>query len=144
MAPKRELDPSAIILFHHSDREICRILEQEHEHDSSTSAFTFKSLPLPLLPLLPSVQIFFRPSVIWTSKFFALLTPQCSSELAGTDCRIVAYTPVWRAGFIWDDAVVLTRLAQPPISGSSVIQFNLNSEIEDSSSNSLPRVRSID
>jgi hypothetical protein len=34
-APKREPDPSAIILFHHSDREICRILEheQQHEHD---------------------------------------------------------------------------------------------------------------
>ena len=37
-ASKREPDPSAIILFHHSDREICRILEDEHEHDSSTSA----------------------------------------------------------------------------------------------------------
>jgi hypothetical protein len=36
-APKREPDPSAIILFDHSDREICRILE--HEHDFSTSAF---------------------------------------------------------------------------------------------------------
>ena len=37
-APKREPDPSAIILFHHFDLEICRILEdeheQEHEHDS--------------------------------------------------------------------------------------------------------------
>ena len=34
-APKREPDPSAIILFHYSDREIGRILEheQEHEHD---------------------------------------------------------------------------------------------------------------
>jgi len=38
-APKRELDPLAIIFFHHSDREICRILEDEHEqeHDFSTS-----------------------------------------------------------------------------------------------------------
>jgi len=33
-APKREPDPLAIILFHHFDREICRILEDEHEHDS--------------------------------------------------------------------------------------------------------------
>jgi len=43
-APKREPDPSAIILFYHSDREICRILEheQEHEHDFSTSAFRFR------------------------------------------------------------------------------------------------------
>jgi len=34
-APKKEPDPSAIILFHHVDREIRRILEdeQEHEHD---------------------------------------------------------------------------------------------------------------
>ncbi|MBV8640675.1 MAG: hypothetical protein JO070_04745 [Verrucomicrobia bacterium] len=36
-APKREPDPSAIILFHYSDREIGKILEdeheQEHEHD---------------------------------------------------------------------------------------------------------------
>jgi len=32
-APKREPDPSAIILFHYSDREIGRILEHEHEHD---------------------------------------------------------------------------------------------------------------
>src|SRR5262249_34966655 len=40
-APKREPDPSAIILFHHSDCEICRILEDEHEqeHDFSTSAY---------------------------------------------------------------------------------------------------------
>jgi hypothetical protein len=34
---EKETDPSAIILVHHSDREICRILEdeheQEHEHD---------------------------------------------------------------------------------------------------------------
>ena len=30
-APKREPDPSAIILFHHFDREIRRILEHEHE-----------------------------------------------------------------------------------------------------------------
>ena len=32
-------------LFHHSDREISRILEheQEHEHDLSTSAFGFKA-----------------------------------------------------------------------------------------------------
>ena len=38
---KREPDPLAIILFHPSDREICRILEDEHEqeHDFSTSAF---------------------------------------------------------------------------------------------------------
>ena len=43
-APKRERDPLAIILFHHSDREIRRILEdeQEHEHDFSTSAFRLK------------------------------------------------------------------------------------------------------
>src|SRR5215469_12581763 len=32
-APKRELDPSAIMLFHHFDCEICRILEDEHEHN---------------------------------------------------------------------------------------------------------------
>jgi len=42
-AEKREPDPLATIFFHHSDREICRILEgedeQEHEHDFSTSAF---------------------------------------------------------------------------------------------------------
>jgi hypothetical protein len=45
-APKRESDHSSIILFHHSDREICRILgdEQEHEHDFSTSAFRFRSV----------------------------------------------------------------------------------------------------
>jgi hypothetical protein len=45
VSPKREPDPSANILFHHSDREICWILEdeheQEHEHDFSTSAFRF-------------------------------------------------------------------------------------------------------
>ena len=31
-APKREPDPSAIILFHHFDRVIYRILDYEHEH----------------------------------------------------------------------------------------------------------------
>ena len=48
-APKREPDPSAIILFRHSDREICRILEheQEHEHDFSNSAFRFVPNTLP-------------------------------------------------------------------------------------------------
>ena len=40
-APKREPDPPAIILFHHS--EIRRILEDEHEHDFSTSAFRLMS-----------------------------------------------------------------------------------------------------
>ena len=41
---KREPDPLAIILFHHSDRKISRILEDEHEqeHDFSTSAFRFR------------------------------------------------------------------------------------------------------
>src|SRR5215470_11886812 len=34
-APKREPDPSAIILFHHFDREICRILEDEHDFSTS-------------------------------------------------------------------------------------------------------------
>jgi len=40
-APKREPDLSAIILFDHFDREIRRILENEHEqeHEFSTSAF---------------------------------------------------------------------------------------------------------
>ena len=37
--------PSAIILFRHSDREICRILE--HEHDFSNSAFRFVPNTLP-------------------------------------------------------------------------------------------------
>ena len=37
--PKREPDPSAIILFHHFGREIRRILEDEHEHYFLTSAF---------------------------------------------------------------------------------------------------------
>jgi len=38
LAPKREPDPSAIVLLHHSDREIRRILEDEHEqeHEHST------------------------------------------------------------------------------------------------------------
>jgi len=40
-APKKEPDPSAITLFHNSDREICGILEDEHEHDFLTSAFRF-------------------------------------------------------------------------------------------------------
>ena len=44
-APKREPDPAAIILFHHCDRGVRRILEneQEHEdeHDFSSSAFEF-------------------------------------------------------------------------------------------------------
>ncbi|MBV8641823.1 MAG: hypothetical protein JO070_10575 [Verrucomicrobia bacterium] len=39
---EKESDPSAINLFHHSDREICRILEdeheQEHEHDLGSLA----------------------------------------------------------------------------------------------------------
>jgi hypothetical protein len=30
---KRKPDPSAIILFHHFDRQICRILEDEHEQE---------------------------------------------------------------------------------------------------------------
>ena len=30
---RKEPDPSAIILFNYSDREIGRILEDEHEHD---------------------------------------------------------------------------------------------------------------
>ena len=52
-APKRGPDPSAIILFHHSAREICRIPEDEHEqeHDFSGSAFRFSQ---PLAPTLPS------------------------------------------------------------------------------------------
>jgi hypothetical protein len=41
-APKREPDPLAIILFHHADRQICRILEDEH--DFSTSAFRLRIL----------------------------------------------------------------------------------------------------
>ena len=47
-AEKREPDPSVIILFHHFDREVCRILEdeheQEHEHDFSASAFRLNIL----------------------------------------------------------------------------------------------------
>jgi hypothetical protein len=36
-------------LFHHSDREICRILEDEHEqeHDFSTSAFRLSNMGVP-------------------------------------------------------------------------------------------------
>ena len=42
---EKEPDPSAIILFYHSDRETCRTLEHEHEHehDFSTSAFRLRS-----------------------------------------------------------------------------------------------------
>ena len=40
-------------LFHHFGREMCRILEDEHEqeHDFSASAFKFSR---PLAPILPS------------------------------------------------------------------------------------------
>jgi hypothetical protein len=41
-APKRGPDPWAIILFHHFDREICKILEDEHERDFSTWVFRFE------------------------------------------------------------------------------------------------------
>jgi len=37
-------DPPAIVLFHRYDGRISRILEQEHEHELSTSVFGFKDL----------------------------------------------------------------------------------------------------
>ena len=61
-------DPSAIILFHRSDREICRILEHEQEHDYSTAAFRFARQRDELSPLELPARILERQNVLQTNQ----------------------------------------------------------------------------
>ena len=105
---EKRTDPPAIISFHHSDRETCRILEdeQEHEHDFSASAFRLElkrltglqHVNLSSFPLRQSGEFLRITNQRWKGAVVDRNNPLGAQELYSSGCVFRPHGKVFADG----------------------------------------------